>query len=155
MVALDIDGTLLDSEGQLPEANAAAIATAKARGVVVILVTARQRQLVTPLARALDLIGPLVLHNGAVVWLPDQDRELLRLTIDLEHARAIAAYADERAYELITTIDEETFVRCRPGKKSGRIREGLHALPTNLEIMTHPPTRIAVRDQTAALDIYR
>lgn len=155
LVALDIDGTLLDSEGELPPANAAAIAAARARGVVVTLVTARQQQTAAPVSEALGLSGPLVLHNGAVVWLPQEDRELLRLTIDLDHARAIAAYADEREYELITSIDEDTFLRCRPGKKCGRIREGLYALPTNLEAMTRPPTRIAVRDKVAALDIHR
>jgi Cof subfamily protein (haloacid dehalogenase superfamily) len=155
LVALDIDGTLLDSQGELPLANVEAIAAAQAVGLAVTLVTARQRQMVAPLAEALKLTGPLVLHNGAVVWLPQENRETLRLTIDLEHARAIAAYADDREYELITTVDEDTFLRCRPGKPCGRIREGLYALPTNLEALTRPPTRIAVRDQAAALDIHR
>jgi len=154
-VALDIDGTLLDSEGRLPPANAAAIAAARAAGVTVTLVTARQRQMTVPLVEELELTAPLVLHNGAVVWLPQENRELLRLTIDLHHARLIAAYADEREYELITTIDEETFLRCQPGKRCGRLHEGLYALPTNLEALIRPPTRIAVRDKAAALDIYR
>ena len=69
LVALDIDGTLLDSEGKLPTANVAAIAAARASGVKVILATARQRQLTAPVAERLDLAGPLILHNGAVVWL--------------------------------------------------------------------------------------
>jgi len=155
LIALDIDGTLLDSQGNLPPANAEAIAAAKSREVMVTLVTARQRLTAAPVAASLHLSGPLVLHNGASVWLPQEDRELLRLTIDLEHARAIAAYADERQYELITTIDEETFLRCQPGKKCGRIREGLYALPTNLEAMIRPPTRIAVREKIATLDIHR
>lgn len=155
LVALDIDGTLLDSEGELPPANAAAIATARAKGVEIVLATARQRQMTAPLVEALGLTGPLILHNGAMVWLPHEDRELLHLTIDLDHARAIAAYADEREYELVTTVDEETFLRCRPGKRCGFIREGLYALPTNLEALTRSPTRIAVRDQAAALDIHR
>ena len=155
LVALDIDGTLLDSQGELPSANAKAIVAAQAAGATVTLITARQRQMTAPLAETLNLTAPLVLHNGAVVWLPQEDREPLRLTIDLEHARIIAAYADERGYELITTIDEETFLRCRPGKRCGRLREGLYALPTNLEALTRPPTRIAVRDKAAVLDIHR
>jgi hypothetical protein len=155
LIALDIDGTLLDSEGHLPSANAEAIAAAKARGVVVTLATARQRQMTTPLAEALNLTAPLILHSGAVVWLPRQDRDLVHLTIDLAHARDIAAYADAHGYELITTIDKETFLRCRSGKKCGLIRDGLYALPTNLEAMTRPPTRIAVREKRAALDLHR
>jgi len=39
LIALDIDGTLLDSRWQLPEANRAAIAKAAGRGIEVALVT--------------------------------------------------------------------------------------------------------------------
>jgi len=155
LVVLDIDGTLLDSAGSLPPANAAAIAAARSQGVTITLATARQQHMAAPLVEALDLSAPLILHNGAVVWLPATDRCLMCLTIDLAHAQAIAAYADERAYELVTTIEESTYLRCRPGKACGCIREGLYALPTNLEAMTRPPTRIAVRDPSAAIDIHR
>src|SRR5215831_18311362 len=39
LIALDIDGTLLDSRWQLPEANRAAITEATRRGIEVALVT--------------------------------------------------------------------------------------------------------------------
>ena len=73
LVALDIDGTFLDSAGRLPPANAAAIAAARAAGVIVTLVTARRREMTVPLVDELGLAPPLVLHNGAVVWLPQED----------------------------------------------------------------------------------
>jgi len=38
LIALDIDGTLLDSRWQLPEANRSAIAEATRRGIEVALV---------------------------------------------------------------------------------------------------------------------
>src|ERR1043165_7550712 len=42
LVALDLDGTLLDSRGELSERNRAAIASARTRGVSVALVTGRR-----------------------------------------------------------------------------------------------------------------
>ena len=42
LIALDIDGTLLDSRWRLPEANRAAIAEATRRGIEVALVTGRR-----------------------------------------------------------------------------------------------------------------
>lgn len=66
LVAVDIDGTLLDGRGTIPEANAAALAETARRGVQVVVVTGRSlpfaRQAVDVLAFPLTLIG----YNGAV-----------------------------------------------------------------------------------------
>jgi hydroxymethylpyrimidine pyrophosphatase-like HAD family hydrolase len=67
LLALDIDGTLLDSDKKIAPRTRAAVEKARARGVRVVLVTGRRH----PSARsvALDLGGhvPLVLHNGALI----------------------------------------------------------------------------------------
>jgi len=49
LIALDIDGTLLDSRWTLPEANRAAIAEATRRGIEVALVTGRRYDSPCPL----------------------------------------------------------------------------------------------------------
>src|SRR5438445_113762 len=54
LIALDIDGTLLDSRWQLPEANRQAIAEATRRGIEVALVTGRRYDFAMPVARKLD-----------------------------------------------------------------------------------------------------
>jgi Cof subfamily protein (haloacid dehalogenase superfamily) len=66
LVAIDVDGTLLDSRGAVPEANLAALHAAAGRGVHVVVATGRSYPFalmaVAPLADPLTL----VVYNGAV-----------------------------------------------------------------------------------------
>jgi Cof subfamily protein (haloacid dehalogenase superfamily) len=67
LIAIDIDGTLLDSQWRLPEANRRAIAQAIESGIEVVLVTGRRFDLARPIAEQLP--GPLMLivNNGALI----------------------------------------------------------------------------------------
>ena len=67
LIALDIDGTLLDSRWQLPEANRAAIAEATRRGIEVALVTGRRYDFAMPVARQLDSPLTMIVNNGALI----------------------------------------------------------------------------------------
>jgi len=67
LIALDIDGTLLDSRWQLPEANRAAIAEAARRGIEVALVTGRRYDFALPVARQLDAPLTMIVNNGALI----------------------------------------------------------------------------------------
>ena len=67
LIALDIDGTLLDSRWQLPEANRAAIAEAARRGIEVALVTGRRYDFAMPVARQLDSPLTMIVNNGALI----------------------------------------------------------------------------------------
>ena len=67
LIALDIDGTLLDSRWQLPEANRAAIAEATHRGIEVALVTGRRYDFAMPVARQLDSPLTMIVNNGALI----------------------------------------------------------------------------------------
>jgi Cof subfamily protein (haloacid dehalogenase superfamily) len=66
LVALDLDGTLLDSRGELTGRNRASIDAARARGVRVALVTGRRFRDARPLALELGLDVPVIAHNGAL-----------------------------------------------------------------------------------------
>jgi hydroxymethylpyrimidine pyrophosphatase-like HAD family hydrolase len=66
LLALDLDGTLLNSLGELSERNARAIAEVRAAGVRVALVTGRRFRDARPLALKLGLDVPVVSHNGAL-----------------------------------------------------------------------------------------
>src|SRR6267378_6772077 len=66
LLALDLDGTLLNSRGQLSVRNRQAIAEARQCGVRVALVTGRRFRDARPLALELGLDVPLISHNGAL-----------------------------------------------------------------------------------------
>ncbi len=67
LIALDVDGTLLDSHWQVPEANRAAIERAIARGIEVALVTGRRFEFARPVIDALPDPLTLIVNNGALV----------------------------------------------------------------------------------------
>ena len=66
LLALDLDGTLLDSRGQISERNRVAIDDARGHGVHVALVTGRRFRDSRPVALELGLDVPLISHNGAL-----------------------------------------------------------------------------------------
>ena len=67
LIALDIDGTLLDSRWQLSPANRAAIAEASRRGIEVALVTGRRYDFAMPVAREIDSPLTMIVNNGALI----------------------------------------------------------------------------------------
>ena len=67
LIALDIDGTLLDSRWQVSEANRRAIAEAARRGIEVALVTGRRYDFAMPVARQLDAPLTMIVNNGALI----------------------------------------------------------------------------------------
>jgi Cof subfamily protein (haloacid dehalogenase superfamily) len=67
LLALDVDGTLLDPRGSLSSAVRAAVRAVRERGIEVVLCTGRRFRTALPLLRELSLEGPVVVNNGVVV----------------------------------------------------------------------------------------
>ncbi len=66
LIGIDIDGTLLDSQGQMPSANRDAIHAAVAAGIHVALVTGRSYPFARPAAEPLPASITLIVSTGAV-----------------------------------------------------------------------------------------
>jgi len=67
LIAMDIDGTLLDSHAELPEANALAITEAAARGIEIVLVTGRRFDFARAVSDALPCELHLIVNNGSLI----------------------------------------------------------------------------------------
>jgi hypothetical protein len=67
LLVLDLDGTVLDSRGRLPEAVREAVRRLGAKGVAAALASARPPRSLRPFAQALELTGPAICYNGAMV----------------------------------------------------------------------------------------
>jgi hypothetical protein len=88
LLAVDIDGTLLDSRGRLPEVHHEALAEAASRGVSVALVTGRSFHFTRPIVERLHLPLTVIVNNGAVVKQRD-GATLLRHVLPRDAARAV------------------------------------------------------------------
>ncbi len=67
LLALDLDGTLLNSRGEISEKNIEAIQKAEQRGVLVTIATGRRFRDALPVAFQLNLNAPVICHNGALL----------------------------------------------------------------------------------------
>ncbi len=90
LIALDIDGTLLDSTSALPEANRRAIETAFERGIEVALVTGRRFDFALPIALQIACPLTMIVNNGALVKSKDGITHLRHL-LDRATARQVLA----------------------------------------------------------------
>ncbi|MBA2416876.1 MAG: HAD family phosphatase [Geodermatophilaceae bacterium] len=68
LVATDLDGTLLGSDGTVSPRTAQAVARVEAAGVPVVIVTGRPPRWLAAVAEQLDHRGIAVCANGAVIW---------------------------------------------------------------------------------------
>jgi Cof subfamily protein (haloacid dehalogenase superfamily) len=87
-IALDIDGTLLNSRFEVSAANRAAIAEATQRGIEVALVTGRRYDFAMPVANQIDASVTMIVNNGALVR-SKAGQTLLRHLLSKETARRV------------------------------------------------------------------
>jgi Cof subfamily protein (haloacid dehalogenase superfamily) len=91
LIAIDIDGTLLDSHFQVSEHNLATIRMAHSLGVEIMLATGRRHNFALPVAQALGFEAAIISSNGAITRSSDstlfyRDRLPLASTLELiEH----------------------------------------------------------------------
>jgi Cof subfamily protein (haloacid dehalogenase superfamily) len=78
LLALDVDGTLLDPWGELRPSTADAVARAARAGLRPVLCTGRRYRRARPIAERLALDTPLVCNSGALVKEPVGHRTLWR-----------------------------------------------------------------------------
>ena len=96
LLAIDIDGTLLDSTGRIPDAHRQALGDASARGVAIALVTGRSFHFTRPIAELLQMPVTMIVNNGAMVKSGEGTTLLRRL---LPRDAALAVLAGTRAFE--------------------------------------------------------
>jgi hydroxymethylpyrimidine pyrophosphatase-like HAD family hydrolase len=105
VLALDVDGTLLDSDGALRPSTAEAVARAARAGIRPVLCTGRRYRRARPVAEQLGLDAPLVCNSGAIVkdpaehrtlWRADFDRALLLdvLAVFRDHDEPVVSFTD-------------------------------------------------------------
>jgi 5-amino-6-(5-phospho-D-ribitylamino)uracil phosphatase len=99
LLALDLDGTTLNSQGEIPDANREAIRAAEAKGVLVTIATGRRFRDAQPVGRELQLNAPLITHNGALLKYADSEEtvhcSLLSTDASLEIVRVGKDYGGD------------------------------------------------------------
>lgn len=109
-MAVDIDGTLLDSSGRLTEANRKAIQAAAGKGLIFTLSTGRPVQGVQSLIDALQLDSPVITYNGAMV-ITGKSREILyEQKLSAEDAKNVIELGIQRGCMVAVWADNKLYV---------------------------------------------
>jgi len=106
LLAVDLDGTLLDDERRLTEDGADAIRRATKQGVIVALASGRIYPSMRPFAEALGLQGPFVCANGGHVIGPGGE-ELRFHSFDVGSREIIIDFAIAKQLHLNAYTREE------------------------------------------------
>lgn len=107
LLALDLDGTLLDSRGQISARNRIAIENARQHGVRVALVTGRRFRDSRPLALELGLDVPLISHNGALTKHAETLQTVSVLPLPLSAAREALRLGRDAGADALLSDDHE------------------------------------------------
>jgi Cof subfamily protein (haloacid dehalogenase superfamily) len=93
IIALDIDGTLLNDAHQLTEVTKEAVRAARSKGAVIVLCTGRGPFNAIPVMEELELDGTLITHNGAVTVLHPSNEVLHQFEFAIEQVHPLIDYA--------------------------------------------------------------
>jgi Cof subfamily protein (haloacid dehalogenase superfamily) len=104
LIALDIDGTLLDGDGKIPDANREAIARAIGAGIEVALATGRRYDFARPIFESLPGPLTLILSNGAIVKTREGET-VMRSLLPREVARSVLAKVPEHRDSAAVVFD--------------------------------------------------
>jgi len=94
IIALDLDGTLLDSEKRLSDVNRDALAAVAAKGILVVPTTGRFFGMMPPAVRDLPFVRYAITVNGAQVYDRETDTAIVREELPLDKALAIMRFLD-------------------------------------------------------------
>ncbi|MEJ7615646.1 MAG: Cof-type HAD-IIB family hydrolase [Pyrinomonadaceae bacterium] len=172
LIALDLDGTLLDSRGEIVAANARAIETARAEGVRIVLVTGRRFRDARPLALELGLDVPVVSHNGALTKHARTLETVAAKLLPLAAAQTLVQIGTAEGLDPMVSVDHEgmgllLYDRISPGNRalasyiawSRRIvgdaadaHEAVRRVPSLVEYLDRPPVHISFSGTCRAME---
>jgi len=105
LLALDIDGTLVNSQDELTDATCAALAAVAAAGVLLVLATGRRYSRTLPLVRQLGIAAPVVSASGALIKRPADHATLYQAGFAPGTLEAWLAFVSQRGYEAVLYSD--------------------------------------------------
>jgi Cof subfamily protein (haloacid dehalogenase superfamily) len=146
LLALDLDGTTLNSSGQVPDANREAIRAAEDVGVLVTIATGRRFRDAQPVGIELELNAPLITHNGGLLKYAASEKtvhcSMLSTSTSLEVVRVGKAFGGDALvstdpHGLGTLLYDRISDDNVPLKKYLRWSESLHGIEIGRSGVAH------------------
>ena len=102
LIALDLDGTLLDEEGNVPQENRDVLLQCNNKGIIIILSSGRMTECIAPFTEILGIDCPIIAYNGAMATTAKKDgREMIfHLPLQSEYGDYMIDYCAEQDFHL-------------------------------------------------------
>lgn len=110
LIAVDIDGTLLNSSHEMTARTENALKAALFQGVKIVLATGKTRRSADALLSRLNLDTPGVYLQGLSVHYPDGSTRHEQ-TLDTNIARKVITFAEDRGFEVAAYVGSRILVR--------------------------------------------
>jgi Cof subfamily protein (haloacid dehalogenase superfamily) len=145
LAAIDLDGTLLRSDGTISQRTRDAIRAVRAAGVVVVIVTARGPSSVTELAHDAGIEGSAICSNGALI-IDLANGEILReRLLETELAIQLVHGLRERLQGIVFAVEHQAFAH-EPGFAAwGWEPPAGTRVADALELLAGPATKLILR----------
>ena len=107
MITIDLDGTLLRSDGSVSDRTVRTLQAARDKGVVVAIATGRMYQTARPYGDRLNLgDSPLLLFAGGLIETLESKKILFQQAITQQTAQELVDLAREKGWQMQTYIDD-------------------------------------------------
>lgn len=164
LIALDLDGTLLNPRDEISPANRRAIRSALEAGVRVVLVTGRGVDTPCRIAHELELNVPIICAHGALTKDFLSNRTLGHIPVPLQYAKPMIEFAEQNGFDAAVYTDERFYRRagarlymedmCGPTwREVPSLAEVLHGAPTFMRFFGHDAVE-AIRDTFGTLPVH-
>ena len=100
LIATDLDNTLLDVSGRIPESTAALLRQAAQKGVLTAVATGRCFPSALEHARTIGARTPVICYNGSLIRWGDTGEVIARSHIDTDIIRQVAAFCRRKGLYL-------------------------------------------------------
>jgi Cof subfamily protein (haloacid dehalogenase superfamily) len=115
LLAIDLDGTLVNDRLELDPRDVAAVKAATATGVTVVLATGRMFKSSLRYAQPLGLTGPIINYQGAVVREVASGNIWYRCELTVPMQQRVLALAEPKDWHVNAYVDEGVYTaRARP-----------------------------------------
>src|SRR5579872_67673 len=155
LIALDLDGTLLNSDEHVSLRNQRAIARALEQGVRVVLVTGRGVETPVRISHELGLNLPVICCHGALTKDFGANKTLVHIPVQLQYAKPMIEYAEECHLQVAVYV-EEFFYRLTGSTiyMADMTGPAWKEVASFAELLAHAPTfiRFLGTDAVAAMD---
>ncbi|MDD4159435.1 MAG: Cof-type HAD-IIB family hydrolase [Synergistaceae bacterium] len=110
LVAVDIDGTILNSSSELSSRTKNALRSAILYGVPVVAATGRMYPSALPVIKEIGISAPCVFYNGAVVRDPISEEIIYKKSLGKELTAEVISYYRQESWYIQVYSDDKLYV---------------------------------------------